>query len=78
MSSNRRLTRAETMQITDGAYKASYATKTIATLVGIALAAGHVTVNFQLALGVLLPFQYWGLLWPVSYTHLTLPTKRIV
>lgn len=55
--------RSETLRVTDGAYKASYAAKAVLTVVGIALAAGHVTVNFQLAFGIFVTFQYWGLLW---------------
>lgn len=48
---------------TDSGFKVRHAIQTVATFILVASLAGKVTVNFQLALGVFLNFQFWGLLW---------------
>lgn len=50
-------------ELHDSEYKVDYATKTVAVLVLVASLAGFVTVNFQLAFGVFLTFNFWAALW---------------
>jgi len=48
---------------TDNEFKKSYAIKVAGAFIVTALLAGHVTVNFQLAFGIFLCYQLWGLIW---------------
>lgn len=65
---------------TDSEYKVGYAVKTTTVMVVIALSAGHITLNCQLALGVFLNFFFWSLLWfkilltPKSIYSVRVPT----
>ena len=48
---------------TDNELKNTHALRTIVIFVLVALLAGHVTVNFQMALGIFCSFHMWGIFW---------------
>mmetsp|Transcript_3550 Transcript_3550/g.8089 ORF Transcript_3550/g.8089 Transcript_3550/m.8089 type:complete len:276 (+) Transcript_3550:97-924(+) len=48
---------------TDSDLKVSYAIQVVSICTLVALLAGHVTTNFQLAVGMLATFHLWGLIW---------------
>lgn len=48
---------------TDNEYKYYYAIRTVSIYVFVALLAGHVSLNTQLAMGVLFSYHLWGWFW---------------
>eukprot|EP00536_Pseudo-nitzschia_multiseries_P009742 jgi/Psemu1/24161/gm1.24161_g len=48
---------------TDNDLKRVYAIQVVSVFVVVALLAGHVTVNFQLAFGIFVTYQLWGWRW---------------
>lgn len=54
---------AATETPTDNNHKWSYTLQVLLSYLIVALLAGRVTTNFQLAFGIFIIFQLWGLLW---------------
>ena len=48
---------------TDNSFKSWYAYLTIISYCVVVVLSGRITINFQLAIGVFIIFQLWGLLW---------------
>ena len=53
----------DTTSQTDNIYKITYALKVSLAYLLVAILAGRVTVNFQVAFGITFAYQFWNLLW---------------